>query len=69
MTVDQGRHVGVPYNAKKWKFTIMDKDPFVESQECLLELFREQHRIMSGSTRSIELTLSVYIKVEQILCF
>ena len=59
MTVDQGRHVGMPYNAKKWKFTIMDKDPFVESQECLLELFREQHRIMSGSTRSIELTLSV----------
>lgn len=53
-----GRHVGRPYNAKRWKFTIMDKDPFVESQECLLELYREQHKAMQGSIRSIELNLS-----------
>lgn len=53
-----GRHVGRPYNAKRWKFTIMDKDPFVESQDCLLELYKEQHKAMQGSIRIIELNLS-----------
>ena len=69
MTLDQGRHVGVPYNAKRWKFTIMDKDAAVESQECLLELYREQHRIMSVSTRSIELNLSFKLRLNRFCAF